>query len=110
MPSSTARRSRRRDERGGRMNEGRGTFLRVGLLVVGGLALAIGLLWFFGGNRFTGGVAAETYFSESVQGLEVGAPVKYRGVTVGRVTELGLVTAEYGSHNLPDELDKQTYR
>ena len=92
------------------MNEGRGAFLRVGLLVVGGLALVVGLLWFFAGNRLSRGLLFESYFSESVEGLEVGAPVKYRGVTVGRVTELGLVTAEYGSHNLSDELDKQTYR
>jgi ABC-type transporter Mla subunit MlaD len=29
---------------------------------------------------------------------------------VGRVLETGLVTAEYGTHNLPVELDQQTYR
>ena len=92
------------------MNEGRGVFLRVGLLVVGGLALVVGLILFFAGDRLNHGVLFESYFSESVEGLAVGAPVKYRGVTVGRVTELGLVTAEYGSHNGPDELDKLTYR
>jgi phospholipid/cholesterol/gamma-HCH transport system substrate-binding protein len=92
------------------MNEGRGAFLRVGLLVLGGLGLVIGLVWFFGGSNFSHGTAYESYFRESVQGLEVGAPVKYRGVTVGRVTELGLVTAEYGGSSTPEELDLQTYR
>ena len=32
-----------------------------------------------------------------MQGLEVGAAVKYRGVTVGQVTSVGLVNAEYGT-------------
>jgi len=92
------------------MNEARGAFLRVGLLVLGGIALVVGLIWFFGGNTLRGGSLYETYFRESVQGLEIGAPVKYRGVTVGRVTELGLVTAEYGSRTAPAQIDRQTYR
>jgi ABC-type transporter Mla subunit MlaD len=77
--------------------EGRALYLRVGVMIVAGVALLLALLWFIGGNRFRNGTVYESYFSESVQGLEVGAPVKYRGVTVGRVTELGLVTAEYGA-------------
>ncbi len=80
----------------------RGTYLRVGLLVVVGTALLIGLVFFLAGNRFREGVAFETYFSESVQGLEVGAPVKFRGVTLGRVTDIGLVSAEYGRKQPPD--------
>jgi ABC-type transporter Mla subunit MlaD len=92
------------------MNEARGAFLRVGLLVLGGIGLVVGLVWFFGGNTLRGGTLYETYFRESVQGLEIGAPVKYRGVTVGRVAELGLVTAEYGSRTAPAQIDRQTYR
>jgi ABC-type transporter Mla subunit MlaD len=92
------------------MNEARAAFLRVGLLVLGGLGLMIGMVWFFGGNEFNRGSVFESYFRESVQGLEIGAPVKYRGVTLGRVTEIGLVTAEYGDRSVPAEIDRQTYR
>ena len=77
--------------------EGRALYLRVGLMIVAGIVLLLALIWFIGGNQFRNGTVYESYFSESVQGLDVGAPVKYRGVTVGRVMELGLVTAEYGA-------------
>jgi ABC-type transporter Mla subunit MlaD len=73
-----------------------GVYLRVGLLIVGALALLIGLIWFLGGARIGRGPLFESYFAESVQGLEVGAAVKFRGVTIGRVSELGLVNAAYG--------------
>ena len=76
--------------------EGRGAFLRVGALILGGIALLIGLVIFLAGNPFRQGEPFETYFRESVQGLDVGAPVKYLGVTLGRVTEIGLAAAEYG--------------
>ena len=77
------------------MNSGRAAFLRVGLLVAGGVALAVGLALFLGGNRIRNGHVFETYFAETVQGLEVGAPVKFRGVSLGEVTEIGLVSAVY---------------
>lgn len=85
-------------------------YLRVGLLLLGGIALAIGLIWFFGGAGISHGTVCETYFRESVQGLDVGTPAKYRGVTVGRVTDIGLVAAEYGSRSTPTEIDRQTYQ
>ncbi|MDE2007852.1 MAG: MCE family protein [Rhodospirillales bacterium] len=83
-------------------------YLRVGILIAAGVALAIGIVWFLGGERFRHGTVFESYFDESVQGLEVGAPVKYRGVTVGRVTAIGLVSAAYGREAM--DLDRRAYR
>mgnify|MGYP001027160747 FL=1 len=89
--------------------QGRGAFVRVGALVLGRALLLVGLVWFLGGRHIRNGTLFETYFRESVQGLEVGAPVKYRGVTIGRVTEIGLVAAEY-SPGPTVPLDRQIYR
>ncbi|MGK7865064.1 MlaD family protein [Falsiroseomonas sp. E2-1-a4] len=78
------------------MGSGKALYARVGALVLVGIVLAVAFVLFLAGGR---GLQAtqmfETYFEESVQGLDVGAPVRYRGVAVGRVTQIGLVTAEY---------------
>jgi len=71
-------------------------YLRVGALVLIGAALAVGFTLFLTADRFGNrGTIYETYLRESVQGLEVGASVRYRGVALGRVTEIGLVSAAY---------------
>lgn len=88
--------------------DGNSVFLRVGALIAMGAALLLGIVWFLGGDRFRHGQVFESYFHELVQGLEVGAPVKYRGVTIGRVTAIGLVSAEYGTG--PQDVDRSVYR
>ena len=71
-------------------------YLRVGTLVVVGLALAIGFILFLTSGSLRGDQRIfETYIRESVAGLDVGAAVRFRGVQVGRVTELGLVSVVY---------------
>jgi ABC-type transporter Mla subunit MlaD len=78
------------------MPQSRGLYLRVGALVLAGLTLGIGFILFLTASRLgASNTMFETYLRESVQGLEVGAPVRYRGVSIGRVAEIGLVSAEY---------------
>ena len=76
--------------------ESRANSLRVGLLIVAGIVLILALVWFLRGGQVSHGTLLETYFDESVQGLQVGSDVQFRGVTVGRVTAIGVVGAEYG--------------
>jgi paraquat-inducible protein B len=78
------------------MPQSRGLYVRVGALILLGLALLVAFLLFLASGNF--GVRAEvfeTYVEESVQGLDVGTPVRFRGVAIGRVTQIGLVAAEY---------------
>ncbi|MBR0667154.1 MCE family protein [Roseomonas hellenica] len=72
-------------------------YLRVGALLIVGAGLLIGFVLFLTAGRINSdaGLLFETYLRESVQGLDVGSSVRYRGVAVGRVTEIGLVSAEY---------------
>ncbi len=67
----------------------------IGLFVVGAMViLVIAILVFSDGQLFSKKERFVVYFSGSVNGLSVGAPVKLKGVKVGMVTE---VTLEYNS-------------
>jgi ABC-type transporter Mla subunit MlaD len=70
------------------MNEGKRHY-RLGLfVVVSVLALAV-LLFVLGGRKlFQPTYTFETYFAGSVAGLEIGAPLRYRGVPLGEVSEI----------------------
>ncbi len=71
-------------------------YLRVGALILVGAGLAVGFVLFFTAGRLrSNAVTYETYLRESVQGLEIGAAVRFRGVRLGQVTEIKLAAAEY---------------
>ncbi len=62
---------------------------KLGLFVVAGAGMFLGVLVFLGARSFDKEtVTYRTYFDESVQGLDVGSPVKFRGVTIGSVSKI----------------------
>ncbi len=72
-------------------------YFKIGLFVVSATALTVvGIIVFGAGRWFEKATMVETYFAESVQGLEIGAPVRLRGVPVGRVESIRLAREEYG--------------
>jgi paraquat-inducible protein B len=62
-----------------------GAFVLIGLAI---LVFAVGLLG--ASNWFSRKVRMVTYFDGSVNGLVVGSPVKFKGVTVGQVIDITL--------------------
>jgi paraquat-inducible protein B len=64
---------------------------KLGLFVVVGIGLFVVVVAFLGSRSFQKEtVTYSTYFDESVQGLDVGSPVKFRGVTIGNVSDIGI--------------------
>ena len=77
-----------------------GNYTLIGLFVVGAIALRVGAIAVFGsGILFQDNIKAVMFFNESVKGLQVGAPVTYRGVPVGVVKSFSLMV-ERGSDQM----------
>ena len=61
----------------------------IGLFIVTGVALGVtGLLLFSSSKMFSKSHDIIVYFDQSLNGLNAGAPVKYRGVTIGSVKQV----------------------
>jgi paraquat-inducible protein B len=64
---------------------------RIGLFVLGALVIIVaGIAVLASGSWFQRHAAFISYFPESVNGLENGAPVKFQGVPVGRITGINI--------------------
>src|SRR5215475_6018034 len=71
-------------------------YRRLGVFVFAALALLVGALFLLGGRSlFEPTYTFETYFNDSVAGLEIGSPVRFRGVPLGQVTEILPSLTEY---------------
>ena len=74
------------------------SYFKIGLFVICAIVIGvIGVVVLGGGKFFQKKNIIETYIDESVQGLDVGSPVKFRGVLVGNVEEITLTGVEYGT-------------
>lgn len=75
-------------------------YFKLGLFILAAIAIALAMVLAFGASRiFQSTVALETYIDDSVQGLDIGSKVRYRGVLLGEVKRLGFTAERY-------ELDK----
>jgi phospholipid/cholesterol/gamma-HCH transport system substrate-binding protein len=67
------------------------TKFTVGLFVACGVTFALlAIIWLGMSRIFAKGQHYIAYFNESVQGLDTESPVKYRGVSIGRVKSIGV--------------------
>src|SRR6267154_4937750 len=71
-------------------------YYRLGVFVFVSLVVLFGVLFLLGGRSlFQPTYTFETYFNDSVAGLEIGSPVRFRGVPLGQVTAILPASLEY---------------
>ena len=70
--------------------------LRTGSFLVAALLLVLVILFFLGGrDLFVQKIKVCTYFDESVQGLNRGAAVKFKGAPIGTVSDIRIIFPNY---------------
>src|SRR6185369_11107480 len=90
-PLPDARPGHRRSQEETRMSK-RANPTLIGGFVIGAVVLLVaGVMLFGGGKLFQATQDFRLYFKENVNGLSVGAPVKFKGVEVGSVVSIQLV-------------------
>ena len=74
--------------------------LLVGGFTLSGIGLALAAVVTLGSGLWRESIACETYLEESVQGLEKGSPVRFRGVKIGEVVNITLSNNKYPTEEL----------
>jgi paraquat-inducible protein B len=73
------------------MTNRKNTSLAIGAFIVGAIILVfVALLFFSGGRLFADKERVVMHFEGSVQGLQIGAPVKLKGVVLGEIADIQL--------------------
>lgn len=87
------------------------TYIKVGFFLLFAIGVTLAGVLFLKGGALTHekGYFAETYFEGSIQGLSVGAPVKYRGIPIGEVTRIAFAWADYRK-GVDPELSDRAFR
>ena len=72
-------------------NNSNPNYFRLGVFVLAAIGVLITVILIFGsGQLFKKSFMIETYIKQSVTGLDTGAAVRFRGVKIGQVTDIGL--------------------
>ncbi len=75
-------------------------YFKLGLFIIVSIVLAIGAVLVLGANKlFQEKFIIETYLDQSVQGIEVGSKVKYRGVPIGNIRRISFTRNHYTSRD-----------
>jgi len=78
------------------MSSNKPHYFAIGLFVLIATVLGIAGVLVFGADRMSSPkYFVETYLDESAAGVDVGTPIRFRGVKVGSVTEVTLTSLEY---------------
>jgi phospholipid/cholesterol/gamma-HCH transport system substrate-binding protein/paraquat-inducible protein B len=73
-------------------------YFKIGAFVLGATGiLTVAIVILGAGALFQKKYRIETYMEESIEGLDIGSPVKYRGVKVGELESTGFVATVYNN-------------
>lgn len=77
-------------------NDANTNYFKIGMFILTGIFLIIvAIVSLASKSLWQKTIVMETYFTESVQGLSIGSPVKYLGMDIGEVTDIATVDNIY---------------